>query len=513
MSLHLGNLSSRTCRDDLERVFQRFGRCTIQVKDKYGFVVYDYPASAEKALKTLHRKRICGEVITLSWSNRQPRALQRFARGRKAYEPPHRKFSVKENVDRRLSSNDRRDYERDSKQADGEGRKLGSSDLVDESTSYHSDDSKGYVGERDHPSNDRHGIGGAGKNHLEDDWWGEQVVDPSSENCLETGIEFDSYEPYQDDDKKESDKHHSLSPLAGSASARKSQERRVTGHNDRLETSDYQKTCYVCGEVGHKMCKCPFDLKRHKFRSQGRPHPGADNVPMKHQESDREPVTSRNHWRLLRHGDAPPAHVAPRGRRKYFSDKKRNRRVYESQDKNHAKRARWPLTSSFHSDYTSSRSQSPSRSLESLAQFPSHSKSKSVTLNKRSPSSSRSSTSRHSGCKPFKCRSASRSMSPTFSSLPAELDRHFSPSSNQRQTDFKDSMVNAVGLAHCQEGKTMVRNGAGASISENITAAMENEFEAGPLKLEEEEMKKDLSEKEDERRHNVSKVQAMCYPM
>lgn len=159
MSLYLGNLSSRTCRDDLERIFWRFGRCNIQVKDKYGLIVSDYPASAEKAIKTLHGKRLCGEAINMSWSNRQPQAVHKFARSGIAYEPPHRKYSVKENVDQRLSSNNRQDYKMDSKQADGEGRKLGSSNVVDDSTSYYPDDLKGYVGERDHP----YRIGGAGK--------------------------------------------------------------------------------------------------------------------------------------------------------------------------------------------------------------------------------------------------------------------------------------------------------------------------------------------------------------
>ncbi|KAK4371800.1 hypothetical protein RND71_007184 [Anisodus tanguticus] len=56
MSLHLGNLSSCVHRDELERVFRRFGHCNVRVKDKFGFVVYDYPRDDEKALKTLRGK-------------------------------------------------------------------------------------------------------------------------------------------------------------------------------------------------------------------------------------------------------------------------------------------------------------------------------------------------------------------------------------------------------------------------------------------------------------------------
>ncbi|PIN07497.1 hypothetical protein CDL12_19934 [Handroanthus impetiginosus] len=499
MSLHLGNLSSRTRRDELERAFRRFGRCTIQVRDKYGFVVYDYPASAEKALKSLRGKRICGEALTLSWSKRQPQALHRFARGGKAYEPSHRKYTMKENVD----------YAIDSKQADVEGRKLRSSDLIDESTSYHLDGVKSYMEERNHPSNDTQAVEAAGKKHLEDDRWGEHVVDPSSENCLEYGIGFDRYEPYHSDEQNELEKHHSTSPLAISPTARKSLERRGTGHNGRLETSDHpynpesEKTCYVCGEVGHMMRKCPFDPKKHKSSRVSLP-PHADSIPLRHQESDRKPFTSRNHQRFLRHGDSPPPRTAPGARINDFRHNKRNKREYESQVKNYAKRARGSSSSSLQSDYTSFRSQSPSRSLKSSAQSPpSHSNSKSVTLKKNYLSSSRPSASQHTGSKPFTSGSASRSISPTFSSLPAEVDWQYSPSPDERQPNFKDSMVNVGGLAHCEdlsEGKTMVRSSEGASMSENITDAMENEFEV-LTKLEEEEMEKDLSGKDDEHCH------------
>ncbi|KAL0346997.1 UNVERIFIED_CONTAM: hypothetical protein Scaly_1715700 [Sesamum calycinum] len=433
-------------KDDLERVFRRFGRCTIQVKDKYGFVVYDYPASAERALKTLQGKRICGEAITLSWSNRQPRAMNRFTGGGKAYGPTDRKYSVKENVDRRSGVNDPQDYKMNSKQADVEGGKIGSSDLLDESTSYQPDDSRGYARKRDRPSsNDCHGLGGAGNNNLEDDRWGEQVMDPSSENSMDTCVEFDRYEPHHSDEKQGSDEHRGLSPLAGSPSARISLERKGAGYNDHPGISTKsQMTCYACGEVGHKMHECPFDLK-------GRV-PGP------------------------KEGCAP---VATRGRRKDFSDKKRYRRDYEVQDKN-VKRARGPSPSSFHSGHILSRSQSPSRSLslESLSQSLSNSKSKSATLRKGSQSSSKSATSCHSGSKPFKSNSALRSMSATVSSLPIEPRRHSPPSPHQRQTDSKDPM---------------------------ITVPMENEYETGPGKLEKEEMNEDLLAKDDEHGNSVSR--------
>ncbi|KAL3839334.1 hypothetical protein ACJIZ3_023925 [Penstemon smallii] len=198
MSLHLGNLSSRISKDDLERAFVRFGRCTIQVKDKYGFVVYDNPPCAEKALKALRGKRICGEAITLSWSNKQPRAFDRFSRGGKSYDPPPR---------RNYSKNDPQDYKSEFKKTDN--------------------DSKDYVGEIDHtPLSDHNDdVGGSRKNRLE------------NENILENDMEFDRYEPYHNDDKKESDEQKNNSLLNGSPSTRKSREREGTR---RLEKVNYR---------------------------------------------------------------------------------------------------------------------------------------------------------------------------------------------------------------------------------------------------------------------------------
>ncbi|KAK6126468.1 hypothetical protein DH2020_039804 [Rehmannia glutinosa] len=386
MSLHIGNLSSRIRRDDLERVFRRFGRCTIQVKDKYGFVVYDYPASAEKALKTLQGTRICGEAITLSWSTRQPRALQRFGRGGKSYEPPRRRYPVKENADRRLGSNDRRDYEMDTKKADGEVGKLASPlTWLTIQLATNRMIRTFMWGKGSHVSNDLAG----------GDRWGEQVVDPSNEKYVENGPEFDR-------------------------------------------------------KIG----------------------------------SDKEASTSRNRRRLLGRGNSPPR-IAPRGRRKEFRDKKRNWRDYENRDKNRMERARGPSSSSIHSDYTSARSQSPS-------------KSKSVPSKKISLSDSlRSSPSCHSGTKTSKSRSTSRSMSPTSSLLPVKLNRRVSPSPDKRQENSKGYVANAVSLAHNTdlfEKETLIRGGTGTSKSENITSAIENEFETKPAKLEQEDMEKDLSE-------------------
>ncbi|KAL2486927.1 Uncharacterized protein Adt_31683 [Abeliophyllum distichum] len=491
MSLHLGNLSSRISRDDLERVFRRFGRCTIQVKDRYGFVVYDYPAIAEKALKTLRGKRICGEPITISWSNRQPRALQRSTRGGKSYEPQRRRYSRNENDDQILGSNGQRDYETDFRRTDGEDNKFGSSDLVDEGTSYHPN-VKPHAGEKDHTAlDDFHEAGGIEKNHMDDDRWGEQVLVPSNEIGIENGLVFDRYEPYHSDDKKEQDEDQNH--LSGSPTIRKSEERVGTRQNDSKETLDHpnnkksQKGCYICGEVGHKMSMCPRKLKKFDFGSRGRLHPANYDVLLRQQKSDREPSTSRNQRRLLRQRDSPMAKGTTRGRRNNNEEKKRNRRDHDNFERRLSKKARGASLSSVLYDYTSSRSQSPSRSLRSLSGNPSHSKSKSVSSRKISPSScSRSSTSCHSGSKIVKLGLRSRSNSPI--SAPVALGKPLSSSHNTSEVNAAGPVFNADLL----ETEKLQTSGGYNSTSENISAAMENEYAAGPSKVEEEKTGKYL---------------------
>ncbi|XP_022899073.1 serine/arginine-rich splicing factor 6-like isoform X2 [Olea europaea var. sylvestris] len=492
MSLHLGNLSSRIRKDELERVFRRFGRCTVRIKDKYGFVVYDYPACAEKALKTLRGKRICGEPITLSWSNRQRQALQLFDRGGKSYKAPQERYSVKD----RVGSNGKYNHNMEFKKIDSEGRKPGSSDLVDEARSYPSNNLNCCAGEKDRAVfDDSHEA--SGKNHMEDDRWGEQVLDPSNENGLENGLEFDRYEPYYSDDKKEQNELQDASYFGGSPTRTKSPEKTGFGQNDHhkildhLSNSKSRKTCYACGKVGHEMRKCPSQLERPRTRSQ-LPSQSSDAAPMRHQKNDREPSTSRNNRRLLRRGGSPSAQLTSRHRKQKYRENNRNKTDCESPDRHRSKKARVLLSSSTHSDCTASRLQSPSRSISSFSGSVSHSKFKSASSRKNSPSAhSWSSTSYHSGSKPFMSRLTSSSNSPTSLALPVALDRCFSSSPNKMQTDYR--------------GDEKLVKGVSGTKSENITVT-ENESAAAALR--EEGMKKDLAIREDA--HNIAFTSDSC---
>lgn len=461
MSLHIGNLSSDTRGDDLQRIFRRFGRCTVRVKDKYGFVVYDYPASAEKALKTLRGTRICGQAITVSWSNRQPRTLQRFPYGEKSNEPPNRRYSVKEYAQRRLELYDRQENEMNSHEADGERRPV-SSDLIYESISYLPSNSKRYVRDNSHtPLTDHHGIRDAVNNHIDDSKWGEQVVDPSNGIYLENNLDLDRYEPNNNSDgKKELDEHADISPLVGSPSIKKIKDRR--------------------GQAGHKRSNCQVEPRRHVPDCRGWLHPCDDTALIRSQGSHREPSISKSHQRLLGRGDSSTREISPRSRGKEFRDKKGNRRDCKSRNKSHMERAKGLSPFSVHSDYTSSRSLSPSRSLRSLSS--SQSKLKSVPG--------------------FKSQSKAGSISPTSSLLPKEVNRNVSPSPNKAQEDSKGIMAKDVDLLQSTdlfEEETQLRRSPGAIISQ----AAENECETKPANFEQDGMTKDPSGKDKNLCHSV----------
>eukprot|EP00249_Psilotum_nudum_P017570 c26393_g1_i1 orf=513-2996(+) len=71
MSLFVGNLSAQVQHRELERAFRRFGRSNLELKDGYGFVVYEASRDAERALRALQGKTICGERPSITWARRQ----------------------------------------------------------------------------------------------------------------------------------------------------------------------------------------------------------------------------------------------------------------------------------------------------------------------------------------------------------------------------------------------------------------------------------------------------------
>ena len=70
MSLFVGNLSNRTQTSDLQKLFDRYGRCTIDKRNmaKYAFVEYSSEQNAIKAKRELHRTSLNGLSMVVEWS-------------------------------------------------------------------------------------------------------------------------------------------------------------------------------------------------------------------------------------------------------------------------------------------------------------------------------------------------------------------------------------------------------------------------------------------------------------
>lgn len=466
MSLYIGNLSARTRRNELERAFRGFGRCNLQLKDGYGFVVYDFSPNAEKALRALEGRNICGEPLNLSWSNKQPRGprpFQKYGRGARAYE-----LCGRNSASRKTSLNDWQEYRSGIKPPDGNGARLNSEEMLDEGRDFHQENMKEYNEEElynfgeDLPTNDG---GGVVPKMVDNGRWGEEVDDLSNDNGDTNGMMFDRYEPYQGYDGKDKDETHWMANSDGVACQSPQENVRRDHVNDTIvnhNVSNSRQTCYSCGDTGHKMRNCPRqhpprkrftrfnhsqddDIKT-RTRHEGRLE-RFGSKPWERLQSGRDALRHRNDGRasdsgkvqMLVNGNSPVIKQTDRPQRKDHGQKKRSWRETVSPKRYSAKKARRSLSSSFHSGYPASRSLSISKSSKSVPRSISRSRSRSVSSGADSLSSKSRSSSKSRGPK-------SRSRSSPTTSLPLSVSLgHLSSSTGKAQLNHKGSRGKATG--------------------------------------------------------------------
>lgn len=481
MSLHLGNLSTRVSRNEIERVFRRFGRCNVQVKDKFGFVVYDFTADAEKALRTLRGKNICGEPVTLSWSNRQPRPLQSNRRTGSTHESQSGRRRVKEDYgDQNLGSGDRRNYRISDKQIDAGGRRFKSIDLGNEA-SYCKENVEVYNGQKDHVVGDNLPFDGATMEPMSMDRESERVGQPLNDNGIENGLNFERYDPnYADNKRDDKDDLYNVTFSGRSPTMTKSQEKKgneKTG-DAALKHPDNAKslaTCYNCGKLGHKKRNCPTgevtnrkvlsrinrrhddefyyrgkgkdELRGQRFMSRRVLHRSRSSVPVRKNKSERNESYSK-HRMVRRDKYSPLAKEIDRSRREEHQEGreehqegKRRRMERQSPDRHQAKKMKVAESSPINSDYTASRSRSPSKSAswfssQSRLQF-----SKSASLSSNATSHSRSHCSKFGNSK---MTLKSRSSSPASLPSPGSLNQTLPSSPKELQINQKMSLVNSA---------------------------------------------------------------------
>jgi RNA recognition motif-containing protein len=73
MSLFVGNISRSTTGKDIHAFFDKYGKCTVDVKGNFAFVDYESSDSAKQAKIALHGKEIFGNVVNIEWSKKGPK--------------------------------------------------------------------------------------------------------------------------------------------------------------------------------------------------------------------------------------------------------------------------------------------------------------------------------------------------------------------------------------------------------------------------------------------------------
>ncbi|XP_010912347.1 uncharacterized protein [Elaeis guineensis] len=473
MSLYVGHLSPHVRREELEQVFRRFGRCSVQLKDGYGFAVYEVTANAERALRALRGKKICGEQISLNWSNKQPRPLQRPVRSTRFYEP-HRGRNFTEGNGRGgiVGSQDRRDFSTGAAHVtmyNHGGHQL--DNAPNKEVGHMHEDINDFRGDKGVNLKERVMDEGTTNdlNPIENDRWGESGNDTLTGNGIENGDEFDRYEPYHGYNRSNENENNQMvssygSPNRGSSQEKRQRERSVDDDSERnLDKSKPQLTCYNCGLVGHIMRNCPQgDARREKF---GKFNHRRDEINFRYKgerrpkqfrpsswgrpDASRDPLISRHHMQVRKEPHSVKARrvsrtseTSPEIREKQCSklrgdsrEKKRSKLEHEAPRKavRSRRRRRRYHTSSLSSDSSTPSSQSHSHSARSISNSGSRSSSRTASSRSRSASSGSRSASLSSYSK--SARSRSRSSFPRSLSLSVSLERKTTPSPKNKQLD------------------------------------------------------------------------------
>ncbi|XVE75893.1 hypothetical protein DITRI_Ditri12bG0128500 [Diplodiscus trichospermus] len=488
MSLFVRHPSSRTCRYELEDVFRRFGRCNVKLKDGYGFVVYDYCPNAEKALRVLQGRNICGKPLTLTWSNKQPRPFKKFGRADLPYdhEPLRLRCSARgeDYCGRKLDLNVQHYYKMSIDKPESHRVRLNSADLLNAGIDYHQDHVKKYTGEDNHGQwEDLLNEGCQVEANLMDgDVWDWQHHDLSNGNYVEHEMEFDRYIGY--DRKDGNENRHSGMLIMQSPQEKIAGELIGEGNLNHPKDSKVHLACYSCGALGHRKHNCPHektsgrnffgfdcryddeiarggreqgDLENFGFSIQEKLQQDKDALNTKQFEDTEKASDSEKLGRLIENGGFPIGKESDRAYEKDYGLKKRSRRRRGTPKRHSAKEER-PISPLFHPDCKASR-HSKSKSIKHMPRSISWSRSRSISSGARSSSTNlRSSTISHNS-RSRNSKSISRSSSPTSLTMSVSLSRPLPSPSNKGHFSLKSTLD----MSNSPESKEIMDGGETAN--------------------------------------------------
>ncbi|TVU29861.1 hypothetical protein EJB05_21449 [Eragrostis curvula] len=281
MSLHIGQLSPDVRRPDLEHLFQRFGRCTVNLKDGYGFAVYGSNADAARALRAMHGRYVCGRHITVNWSKQQPRFSQGFRRSSRFVEPSHgRTFRDGRENDRLRNSLAEKNHPARHDESNEKNHRVNHAESHDPASAPEKEIDKLAEGVDDAGENIAEEEASLGE--LKRDEGG--TVDASAieqERWAETGKEtpgdgddFDRYEPYHGFHRQK-ETEDLIKASSGDSHDHRHSSEKWQEHSDKRVDMSYDKTrspqtCYTCGDSGHIARYCHQEMNgRFKARRDG----------------------------------------------------------------------------------------------------------------------------------------------------------------------------------------------------------------------------------------------------